>query len=54
MGGKVLELRSEKLIKQGRNQERTNNLATITKNLMARDPSLSKREAEKRAKDLLK
>ena len=65
MGGRVLKLETDKIIaeslaqgisqgiSQGIMQEKTDTFERVTRNYMKLDPSLSREEAEKKAKAIL-
>ncbi len=57
MGGKVLKLETDKIIAeslaQGIMQEKNDTFERVTRNYMKLDPSLSREEAEKKAKAIL-
>ena len=57
MGGRVLKLETDKIIAesmaQGIMQEKMDALERVTKNYMKLDPSMSREEAEEKAKAIL-
>ena len=57
MGGRVLKLETDKIIAesmaQGIMKEKMDALERVTKNYMKMDPSLSREEAEEKAKAIL-